>query len=97
MHAAIKAEFAGNPGVRIGPIVEQPSAVHVTPQFETSFTKPNLVDVLPWLMFNRPEGFSVLLHPFTAELVSEAHFMRGSCMHHALQLCLANCVHTLLF
>lgn len=69
VHASIKAEFAGNSGVRIGPIVEKPSAVHVTPQFETSFTKPNLAHVIPWFMFNRPEGFSVLIHPFTAELV----------------------------
>ena len=39
------------------------------PQFETSFTKFHLVDVLPWLMFNRPEEFSILVHPFTAKVV----------------------------
>lgn len=69
-YAAIQAEFTGNSGVRVGPIVEKATAVHLTPQFETSFTKSNLVHVLPWFMFNRPEGFSILVHPFTEQLVS---------------------------
>ncbi|KAL0041076.1 hypothetical protein WJX77_004191 [Trebouxia sp. C0004] len=40
-------------------------------KFQISFTKYHLVDVLPWLMFNRPEEFSILVHPFTAKPVED--------------------------
>jgi aromatic ring-cleaving dioxygenase len=67
--AAIKARFADESGVRIGTIAPQAGGPHPMPQFEVSFTKFHLVDVLPWLMFNRPEEFSILVHPFTARVV----------------------------
>lgn len=67
--AAIKARFADDKGVRFGAIAPQAAGPHPLPQFETTFTKSHLVDVLPWLMFNRPEGFSILVHPFTAKVV----------------------------
>ncbi|DBA73393.1 hypothetical protein WJX77_000573 [Trebouxia sp. C0004] len=69
--AAIKARFADERGVRIGTIDPQAGGPHPMPQFETSFTKFHLVDVLPWLMFNRPEEFSILVHPFTAKVVED--------------------------
>ena len=71
-HAEIKARFAGVWEVRIGAIVPMARGLHPRPQFETAFTKPHLTDVLPWMMFNRPEDFSIMLHPFTSHLVSSA-------------------------
>ena len=53
----------------MGTIAPQAGDPHPRPQFEISFTKSHLVDVLPWLMFNRPEEFSILVHPFTAKVV----------------------------
>jgi len=50
--AAIRARFADENGVRIGIISPQAGGPHPMPQFENSFTKSHLVDVLPWLMFN---------------------------------------------
>ncbi len=67
--AAIKARFADESGVRVGTIAPQAGGPHPMPQFEIAFTKVHLVDVLPWLMFNRPEDFSILVHPFTAKVV----------------------------
>ncbi len=65
----MKARFADESGVRIGTIAPQAGGPHPKPQFGVSFTKFHLVDVLPWLMFNRPEEFSNLLHPFNARVV----------------------------
>ncbi len=68
--AAIKARFADESGVKFGAIHPKALGPHPMPQFQISFTKYHLVDVLPWLMFNRPEEFSILVHPFTAKPVT---------------------------
>lgn len=72
--AVFKAAFADRSGVKFDDISTRGGDgwPHPMPQFETAFTKGHLADILPWLMFNRPDGFSVLLHPFTAQLVSAA-------------------------
>ncbi len=67
--AAIKARFADESGVKFGAIHPKALGPHPMPQFQVTFTKRHLVDVLPWLMFNRPEDFSILVHPFTAKPV----------------------------
>ena len=67
--AAIKARFADESGVKFGTIHPKALGPHPMPQFQMTFTKAHLVDVLPWLMFNRPEEFSILVHPFTAKPV----------------------------
>ncbi|DBA73344.1 TPA: hypothetical protein ACH3X1_011391 [Trebouxia sp. C0004] len=69
--AAIKARFADESGVKFGAIQSKALGPHPMPQFQISFTKYHLVDVLPWLMFNRPEEFSILVHPFTAKPVED--------------------------
>lgn len=70
--AAFKARFADRSGVKFDAISTRDGEgwPHPMPQFEAAFTKTHVADILSWLMFNRPDGFSVLLHPFTAQLVS---------------------------
>ena len=70
--ATFKARFADKSGVKFDDINTRDGDTwpHPLPQFEAAFIKAHVADILPWLMFNRPDGFSVLLHPFTAQLVS---------------------------
>lgn len=72
--AVFKAGFADRSGVKFDDISTRGGDgwPHPMPQFETASTKGHLADILPWLMFNRPDGFIALLHPFTAQLVSAA-------------------------
>lgn len=72
--AAFKARFVDKSGVKFDDINTRSGDAwpHPLPQFEAAFIKAHVADILPWLMFNRPDGFSVLLHPFTAQLVSAA-------------------------
>lgn len=64
-------EYASNDSINIGGIARKPVGPHPLPQFEIAFTTPGLAEVVPWLMFNRPEAFSVLVHPFTEKLVED--------------------------
>ena len=67
--AAVKARFADESGVKFGAIHSKALGPHPMPQFQITFTKAHLVDVIPWLMFNRPAEFSILVHPFTSKPV----------------------------
>ena len=68
---AFKTEFQDDSSVVVSNIAPKPAGPHPTPQFEMAFTTPKLADVVPWLMFNRPEGFSIIMHPFTDKLVED--------------------------
>ena len=89
--AAIKARFADASGVKVGAIHPKALGPHPMPQFQISFTKAHLVDVLPWLMFNRPGEFSILVHPFTAKPVITLT-MGASCQTLCQTLSLLPCI-----
>ena len=71
-HATVQSRFANIAGMKISDISSETIAPHPTPQFEIAFTKSCLPDILPWLIFNRPHDFSILVHPFTSDVVSHA-------------------------
>ena len=70
LRAAVQSRFAGTVGMKISDISQKAVAPHPMPQFEIAFTKYCLQDVAPWLIFNRPDDFSILVHPFTSDVVS---------------------------
>ena len=67
----LNSEFAEDNQVNIGAIAKKPVGPHPLPQFEIAFTTEKLAEVVPWLMFNRPDTFSILVHPFTEKLVED--------------------------
>lgn len=73
---ALTAEFQDDNAVVVSAISAQPAGPHPMPQFEIAFTTPKLAAVIPWLMFKRPAGFSILVHPFTNQ-VAEDHSSRA--------------------
>ena len=75
-HAAVQSQLAGMDGVKISDISRDAVGPHPMPQFETAFTKYCLQDVLPWLIFNRPNDFSILVHPFTSDVVSHSRHVQ---------------------
>ncbi len=72
--AQVQARFAGTVGVKISDISPEAVAPHPMPQFEIAFTKYCLQDIVPWLIFGRPDDYSVLVHPFTSDVVSHCWY-----------------------
>lgn len=68
---AVQSKFADISGIKIAEITPEAVGPHPRPEFETAFTKHHLAEVLPWFTFNRPDGFSVLFHPFTSDVVKD--------------------------
>ena len=68
--AAVQSQFAGIAGVKLSTISPEAVGPHPMPEFELAFTKYCLKDILPWLIFNRPDEYSILVHPFTSDVVS---------------------------
>jgi len=68
--AEVQGRFAETVGVKISDIFPDAVAPHPMPQFEIAFTKYCLQDIAPWLIFNRPDDYSILAHPFTSDVVS---------------------------
>lgn len=68
--AKVQGRFAENVGVKLGDISPEAVAPHPMPQFEIAFTKYCLQDIVPWLIFSRPDDYSILVHPFTSDVVS---------------------------
>ena len=68
--AAVQSQFEGMSGVKISTISPEAVGPHPMPEFELAFTKYCLEDILPWLVFNRPDDYSILVHPFTSDVVS---------------------------
>ena len=73
--AEVQGRFAGTVGVKISDIFPDAVAPHPMPQFEIAFTKYCLQDIAPWLMFSRPDDYSILVHPFTSDVVSHCWHM----------------------
>lgn len=68
--AAVQSQFEGMTGVKISTLSPEAIGPHPMPEFELAFTKYCLKDILPWLTFNRPDEYSILVHPFTSDVVS---------------------------
>ena len=71
-HAAVQSQFSAMDGVEISDISPEAVGPHPMPQFEIAFTKYCLQDILSWLTFNRPSDFSILVHPFTSDVVGHS-------------------------
>ncbi|KAL0051860.1 hypothetical protein WJX82_003357 [Trebouxia sp. C0006] len=69
--AEVQARFAESVGVKISDISPEALAPHPMPQFEIAFTKCCLQDIAPWLIFSRPDDYSILVHPFTSDVVAD--------------------------
>lgn len=67
--AAVLSRFDPE-AVKISTISPEAVGPHPMPEFELAFTKYQLKDILPWLIFNRPDEYSILVHPFTSDVVS---------------------------
>ena len=67
---AVESQFETMAGVKISTISPEAVGPHPMPEFELAFTKYCLKDILPWLVFNRPHEYSILVHPFTSDVVS---------------------------
>lgn len=74
---AFMAEFSNDSGIVVSAIDTTVVEPHPLPNIEIAFITPKLAEIVPWLMFNRPEGFSILLHPFTDRFV-EDHTSRAA-------------------
>lgn len=68
--AAVQSQCEGMAGVKLSTISPKAAGPHPMPEFELAFTKYCLKDILPWLIFNRPDEYSILVHPFTSDVVS---------------------------
>jgi DOPA 4,5-dioxygenase len=62
---SIATAFEGNAHVEVHSFVAQPVGPHPRGSFEVLFTRDAFVELVPWLMFSRPEGMDVLIHPLT--------------------------------
>ena len=83
--AKVQGRFADTIGVKISDISPDAVAPHPMPQFEIAFTKYCLQDIVPWLIFNRPDDYSILVHPFTSDVVSQCRHIETyvlSCKQH---------------
>ncbi|KAL0036445.1 hypothetical protein WJX77_007907 [Trebouxia sp. C0004] len=69
--ASVQSRFAGTVGMKISDISPEAVAPHPMPQFEVAFTRYCLQDITPWLIFNRPDDYSILIHPFTSDVVAD--------------------------
>jgi aromatic ring-cleaving dioxygenase len=63
-------EALGIPGVTLGKVNEGPRGPHLAPSYEIGFPSEALARIIPWLVFHHG-GHSVLLHPLTADEVSD--------------------------
>jgi DOPA 4,5-dioxygenase len=72
----VRATFAGTPHVEVTSFVPRPAGPHPRGSFETLFTRDAFADYVSWLMFARPEGLSVLIHPLTRSQ-AEDHLARA--------------------
>ena len=85
--AAVQSQFEGMDGVKISTISPEAVGPHPMPEFELAFTKYCLKDILPWLVFNRPVEYSILVHPFTSDVVSSLpQLTKHVCMQQSLNM-----------
>jgi len=61
----IRRTFASTAHVEVHGFIPRPAGPHPRGSFEVLFTREALVDYVSWLMFERPEGIDILIHPLT--------------------------------
>lgn len=61
----IRRSFASTPHVEVTSFVPGPAGPHPRGSFEVLFTREVFADFVSWLMFERPDELSVLVHPLT--------------------------------
>ncbi|MGE5090525.1 MAG: DOPA 4,5-dioxygenase family protein [Candidatus Levyibacteriota bacterium] len=61
----IEDTFAATAHVRVSSFIPAPIGPHPCGSFEVLFTREVFVDYVSWLMFARPTGLDILVHPLT--------------------------------
>lgn len=61
----VRDAFASNPNVEVHSFVPKPAGPHPRGSFEVLFTREAFAEYVSWLMFERPEGMSIIIHPLT--------------------------------
>jgi len=65
----IRRTFAPIAQVEVHSFIPAPAGPHMRGSFEVLFTREAFADYVPWLMFARPEGLDILIHPLTQSQV----------------------------
>ncbi len=81
----IAQAFAASTHVEVHKIVPFPVGPHPRGSFEVLFTRVVMPDYVSWLMFHRPEGMSILIHPLTRSQRAD-HTSRGLWLGPQLEL-----------
>jgi DOPA 4,5-dioxygenase len=61
----VRETFSATPHVEVHSYVPIPAGPHPRASFEVLFTREVLAEYVAWLMFERPAGMSILIHPLT--------------------------------
>jgi len=64
----IRRTFAATAHVEVSSFIPAPAGPHPRGSFEVLFTREVFADYVSWLMFTRPEGLDILIHPLTRSL-----------------------------
>jgi DOPA 4,5-dioxygenase len=57
--------FAATPHVEVNSFIPMPAGPHPRASFEVLFTREVFAEFVAWLMFERPDDMSILVHPLT--------------------------------
>jgi aromatic ring-cleaving dioxygenase len=61
----IERTFAATAHLQMSSFIPAPAGPHPRGSFEVLFTREVFADYVSWLMFSRPEGLDILIHPLT--------------------------------
>jgi len=61
----IERTFAATAHLPMSSFIPAPAGPHPRGSFEVLFTREVFADYVSWLMFSRPEGLNILIHPLT--------------------------------
>lgn len=61
----VRRTFSASPHVEVHSFAPAPAGPHPRASFEVLFTREVFAEYVSWLMFERPEDLSVLIHPLT--------------------------------
>lgn len=65
----VSRAFAPTRHVEVHSFIPRPAGPHPRGSFEVLFTREALADYVSWLMFERPERISIVIHPLTRSQV----------------------------
>ena len=61
----VRRAFAATTHVKVHSFIPGPAGPHPRGSFEVLFTREVFAEYVSWLMFTRPEGLDILVHPLT--------------------------------